>query len=90
MWQLDLATILLRSETVTSLRLRSFLAASLLQTSCPRPVDVVYRDKMTYLGCDSLSRLKFRDMIQYSGNSYILPLPHAVEEEEKDEKEEEE
>ena len=30
---------------------------------------VDYRDKMTYLSCDSLSRLILRNMIQYSGNN---------------------
>ena len=35
-------------------------------------MDVVYRDELTYLSCGSLSRLKLRNMIQYSGNSLRL------------------
>ena len=32
-------------------------------------MDVVYRDELTHLSYGSLSRLKLRNMIQYSGTS---------------------
>ena len=43
------------------------------------PMDVLYRDKLTYLSCGSLSRIKLRNMIQYSGNTTrIFQKTHAM------------